>query len=143
MSAPPTPAVYLAAAYPARDLVRRYAADLRDSGFRVRAAWLDETAPLDAGPADAPALENARVARLALADIDAADHLVAFTERPPPVAARARGGRHVELGYALARGKTVWTCGPALEHVFHFLVPPRRRFHRWPALLGALRGELP
>ncbi len=53
-----------------------------------------------------------------LADIDAADVLVSFTE-----STRDRyfsGGRHVEFGYAVASGKGLIVVGP-LENIFHHL----------------------
>ena len=62
-----------------------------------------------------------------LADIDAADALVLWN--PKAQHGNGRGGRHVELGYALAREKRIIIIGdrenvfhwhPAIEHVADF-----------------------
>lgn len=50
-------------------------------------------------------------------DIDAADALIAFTEAPGDTPGRSRGGRHVEFGYAIGKGKPVCIVG-IRENVF-------------------------
>lgn len=60
--------------------------------------------------------ESNRAARMCLADIDAADVLVALN--PATWATAGTGGRHVELGYALAREKRVLLVG-VRNNVFH------------------------
>lgn len=65
-----------------------------------------------------PVQHLARFATEDLEDIDAADVLVCFTE--PPRTGPARGGRHVEMGYALAKGKPI-ICVGHRENVFYCL----------------------
>lgn len=134
MSAPILRA-YLAAPYVARDRVRDYAEDLVRIGIDVTASWLDEEHEINAGSTGAAtALDPAEVARHAatdLDDIERCDVLVLFTARalgfdPAEVAS---GGRHVETGYALAKGVPVIVVGEP-ENVFHRLDDPRR-FPRW------------
>lgn len=47
-----------------------------------------------------------------LDDIDRSDCVISFTGNG------GKGGRHVEFGYALARGKKLFVVGPR-EHIFH------------------------
>jgi hypothetical protein len=56
-----------------------------------------------------------------LHDLLDADCIVAFTEEPTEqVSWAARGGRHVEFGIAIAKGKRLCIIGPR-ENVFHHL----------------------
>jgi hypothetical protein len=66
----------------------------------------------------------------------AAEVVVAFTEGPGDVEGRARGGRHVELGAALAAGKRVCVVGHR-ENVFCWL-PIVEYFPTWSACLEAV-----
>jgi hypothetical protein len=61
-------------------------------------------------------------------DVREADVCIAFTE--PADGPQGRGGRHTELGIALALGQRVIIVGPR-EHVFHCL-PDVERYERWP-----------
>lgn len=69
----------------------------------------------DIGPNDDPDRMR-HVAQEDLDDIRQADVVFAYTEHPDTPGA-ARGGRHVELGYAIAHHKITVTIGP-LENVF-------------------------
>ncbi|MGB3327590.1 MAG: hypothetical protein WBA46_01470, partial [Thermomicrobiales bacterium] len=60
----------------------------------------------------------ARFAVEDIEDIDCATAVVAFTE--PSHAGPARGGRHVEAGYAIGRGQTLIIVGH-VENVFYAL----------------------
>lgn len=117
---------YLAAPYAARELVAEYAHELVACGIDVTASWLDETHEINAGTLGAaPALTGAEVARHAATDLDdigRCDVVVLFTAGslgfdPSEVAS---GGRHVETGYALAKGIPVLVVGEP-ENVFHRL----------------------
>lgn len=121
---------YLAAPYVARDHVRHYAMDLVTLGIDVTASWLDEEHEINAGSTGAaPALHPEEVARHAatdLDDIERCDVLVLFTAEalgldPADVAS---GGRHVETGYAIAKGVPVIVVGQP-ENVFHRLAYAR------------------
>ncbi|MDQ6524291.1 hypothetical protein RB608_11800 [Nocardioides sp. LHD-245] len=117
---------YLAAPYAARDRMREYAEDLVRIGLDVTASWLDEEHEISPGTTGAAlALDSAEVARHAATDLDdiaRCDVLVLFTAGvlgfdPAEVAS---GGRHVETGYALAKGIPVIVVGEP-ENVFHRL----------------------
>jgi nucleoside 2-deoxyribosyltransferase len=60
-------------------------------------------------------------ARNDLADIDSADVFVALNAEAwnRPEAQKGSGGRHVELGYALAKGKPIVLVG-VRSNIFHF-----------------------
>jgi nucleoside 2-deoxyribosyltransferase len=103
--------VYLCAAWQRQAQLRGYRDRLVAAGVAVTSSWLDLTGPL---PTTA---EEARAAALLdLGDLDRADEVVAFTELP--AIGYLTGGRHVEVGYALAVGKPIWLVGPP-ENVFH------------------------
>lgn len=109
---------------------------LEEVGFDVTARWLHSPAPL--GPQDlANPREAAHLATMDLADVRRADICVAFTE-PPEEGHRGRGGRHTELGIALALGLRVLLVGPR-EHVFHCL-PTVLQFDSWPDARVHLEG---
>lgn len=110
--------VYLAGRYSRRVELAGYADELRSYGLEITSRWLlgnhqAENDELHRGAA------AERFAAEDVADLDAADVLLAFTE--PPRSSSSRGGRHVEFGYALAQGKPILVVGPR-EHVFCCLV---------------------
>lgn len=109
--------VYLCSRWGRRGEMRLCAGQLEALGVRVTSRWLAS----DQHDVQAPGEREADAARFAvedIEDIDASDALVAFTEAPD--SHHGRGGRHVELGYAIARGKSVIVCGPR-ENVFCWL----------------------
>jgi nucleoside 2-deoxyribosyltransferase len=122
--------VYLASRFSRIDELRDYKAQLEAHGITVTSRWLlgghewvgtpDEEIPVE------------RLARFALddiEDIEASDLVVCFTESPR--SGPARGGRHVEFGYALARGIDLLVVGHR-ENVFYCL--PGLAFEPdWPA----------
>ena len=103
--------IYLAARYGRRQELAAYARLLQAAGHRVTARWLTGVHDTSAGMSDEDAaLED-------LIDVERADVLISFTEEGD-VPGRARGGRHVEFGWALARGKRLIVLGPR-ENIFH------------------------
>lgn len=116
--------IYLAGPYVARDQLNEYADELRAIGYTVVSTWLAEKHEINDGTTGAaPDLEDSVVsthARTDLNDIDRADVLVLFTLRAVQVGitASTSGGRHVETGYAIARGIPVLVVGEP-ENVFH------------------------
>lgn len=95
--------------------MREVAEFLERHGHKVTSAWIDQDIP----DSDTPTPYHA--ARLACSDldeIDAADTVIVFTEAPD--SGFARGGRHVETGYALCAGKRLVRVGP-WENIFHHL----------------------
>jgi len=61
---------------------------------------------------------RAKFAAEDIADVQSADMMIAFTEEPRSCA--SRGGRHVELGMAIAYGIPVTIIGPR-ENLFCWL----------------------
>ena len=120
--------IYLAARYGRREEMCRYRVELQAIGVSVTSRWLN-------GNRDG-VLETV-AAREDIEDIRLADTLIAFTEHPEMTGpGRNRGGRHVEMGYALALSKPVIVCGH-LENVFCYL-PNVSYFSEWPDLFAEL-----
>ena len=124
--------VYLAARYSRREELLGYRSWLLAAGVSCTALWLDGH-DLPEGLEDGDSREIAFTSQRAewaaedLKGINAADLVVCFTE--PEATTARRGGRHVEMGYALGRGKTVWIVGPR-ENVFTCL-PQVRVYDDW------------
>ena len=133
--------VYLAARYPRREELLKYADELEDAGHYVVSSWLngDDEVVENAGRYLSGASD---VAAKDLEDLLQADVLISFTELAaivPYLDAAARGGRHVEFGYAIGTGKTLFIVGPT-ENVFHTL-SFIRFFDEWePDIIEALDG---
>lgn len=109
---------YLAAPYSWKEQIRAHAAQLSDEGWRVTARWVHEADPGSISFAARDAAQLEEYAIRDLSDIDDAELFVFFSLDPE--VATPRGGRHVELGYALARGKRIIVVGPR-ENIFHHL----------------------
>lgn len=128
------PVIYLAARYSRRDELCGCRRDLVRSGYPVTSRWLDKTHEMSR---EVWADERKRDELLAsfcredLEDIDRCLLFVAFTEVPE--SGYSRGGRHVELGYALASGKKVVLVGPR-ENVFCY-DPRVEQFGSWTEFL--------
>ncbi len=106
---------YIAGRYARRHELERIANHIEQAtGWRSTARWLTGDHQ-DIGPNDDPDRMR-HVAQEDLDDIRQADVVFAYTEHPDTPGA-ARGGRHVELGYAIAHHKITVTIGP-LENVF-------------------------
>lgn len=101
--------IYLAANYSAHPQMREVAKTLAEHGHEVTSEWITGT---HSGH------DHAHYAQIDLRDVDAADAMIFFSAAPP--GSRTRGGKHVEFGYALAKGKRIFVVG---EHanVFHHL----------------------
>lgn len=99
--------VYIAAPYPWRDSAIHVMRQLVDVGVQVTSTWLVVQEEM----ADASA-------RVDLADVARADVLIAIN--PPGWEEQGTGGRHVELGYALALKRPVVLVGQP-SNVFHYL----------------------
>ena len=110
--------IYIAAPYPWRELAAEYGRHLQDAGHIVTATWLWE-----AEDDEAPDKKE-QYALLDLADIDRAEALLLISGYRGERA--YSGGRHVEFGYALAKGKRCFILGPK-EGVFHWLASVQQR----------------
>lgn len=130
--------VYLAARYSRREELCGYVEQLGPLGYAVTSRWLHGANQTDdqghiIGAAGERAVESGsplsgELAAHNVADVRRAEILIAFTEHPD-AGGRARGGRHVELGLALAWGKDVLVVGPR-ENVFCWL-PQVKQFEEW------------
>lgn len=104
--------IYIAARYDRRAEMAAVARELRREGHFVTSTWVR--------PRQKP-LPGVVCAINDIDDLEAADCLVSFTEAPTEgVSWAARGGRHVEFGWALAAGKRLCVVGPR-ENIFHHL----------------------
>ena len=132
--------VYLAAPYAARDGIRQYADELRSIGMTVTSSWLDEQDEIGAGTIDAATDLTDAAARAHVhkdfRDIGRCNVIVLFTAAASPIIGGTghSGGRHIETGYALAKGKHVIVVGQP-ENIFHRTLDT---FSDWHAAVLAL-----
>jgi hypothetical protein len=110
--------LYLAGQYAKRDILKVYADKLENIGIKVTSRWLMEDKPLNTKIGDDTEEFYRETAEVDLEDIDTADGILFFAEDPH--VGIPRGGRHVEYGYALAKGRFMFSVGPK-ENIFHFL----------------------
>lgn len=116
------PAIYLASRYSRNDEMRGVRDVLTAYGFTVTSRWIDLHPDVvgdftESFTVDTLNQEPGKCAPLGqhdLDDIDRADWVVSFTGQG------GKGGRHVEFGYGVAKGKRMIVVGPR-EHVFHTL----------------------
>ena len=99
--------VYLAARFSDRAYMELVADRLKSLGIEITARWVY---------GGEEGLDRTGVACLDLDDVDKCDTLVSFTQ--PHGTMTKGGGRHVEFGYALAKGKRLILIGER-ENVFH------------------------
>jgi hypothetical protein len=110
--------IYLAARYGRREELLGYRSRLEAAGHRVTSRWLWEEHDL---PIGASPEHGVRFALDDYEDVRSADCLISFTEEPGKApGGRARGGRHVEFGLALASEARLIVVGWR-ENVFHYL----------------------
>lgn len=107
---------YVAGWYRAKEEIRPLREALVARGVAVTSRWLD-SADHEGVPGVTNTILMVRYMREDLEDVDAADAVVLY--HPRAHHGKGTGGRHVETGYALARGKPVFLVGDA-ESVFHF-----------------------
>ena len=110
--------IYLSACYRRQLEMQRIARELETFGHEITSRWVLEE-PFVEEEHFQPLPNRARRAQRNLLDLAQSDCLIAFTERPP--SGQGRGGRHVELGIALANGLKTIVVGWQ-ENLFHTLV---------------------
>lgn len=111
--------IYLAGSWARRAEIREHARKIEAMGHTVTSSWLSHSQYDSHDDGETVTLERGVLQELAdqdLRDVDAAETLVAFTEQPGTTL--SRGGRHVEFGYALAKGLRLLVVGPE-ENIFH------------------------
>jgi nucleoside 2-deoxyribosyltransferase len=99
--------VYVAARYPQIKQAQAAEAILQREGHETTARWTD--------PAKQAGLGLSQRAVMDLEDVELADALLLLSEREGTLV--SGGGRHFEMGYALALGKRVVVAGEH-EHIF-------------------------
>lgn len=99
--------IYLAARFSDRPYMELVADKLKTLGHEITARWIY-------GGEDG--LTRTQIAELDLDDVDACDTVISFTQ--PAGTLFKSGGRHVEFGYGLAKGKRLVLIGER-ENVFH------------------------
>lgn len=131
-----TQRIYLAARYSRWHELTDYAQQLRAYGYVITSRWLEGRSSLSSEglSEEAPLEQRASFALQDWEDLMSADVCVSFTESPR--SSNTRGGRHVEMGAALAAQKRVIVVGHR-ENVFHCL--PQVEFYRtWQECFQAL-----
>jgi hypothetical protein len=112
--------IYLAARYSRRTELLGFAKELESLGHRITSRWLLGDHLLDDKGLSVQAAdsERERFACEDWCDLMDSDMVISFTEEPRGTT--SRGGRHVEFGAAMARGKQCVVIGHR-ENVFHHL----------------------
>ena len=110
--------IYLSACYQRQLEMQKVARELETFGHEITSRWILEE-PFLGEEHRQPVSTRARRAQRNLVDLSQSDCLIAFTERPP--SGQGRGGRHVELGIALANGLKTIVVGWQ-GNLFHTLV---------------------
>lgn len=100
--------LYLAARFDDRAKMESVADRLKTFGFEITSSWVY---------GGEEGLTPEGIATLDLTDVDKADTVVSFTHPRGSLQSNG-GGRHVEFGYGLARGKGLVLIGER-ENVFH------------------------
>jgi len=111
--------IYLASRFSRRHECHAIGKELEKFGYEIVSRWTlpdsDHVVPVGMSQQAADA-ERQRFAVEDLNDIDLADCIVALME--PEARNNTRGGRHVEFGYAIGKGKELVVIG-CRETVFH------------------------
>jgi nucleoside 2-deoxyribosyltransferase len=110
--------VYLAARYSRKDEISKLVPLFGAHGISVCSRWLHETSSPGAELTDLSPEFCRETAEVDLEDIEMCDTLVFFAE--DPLVGTPRGGRHVEMGFALGIGKRIAVVGNP-ENIFHFM----------------------
>lgn len=129
--------IYLAAQYSQKHEIALKKQELQGLGFIVTSTWMEEPDDPNVSLKDVRHVVLAAYASRDVEEIDAADMLVLFTVDPDE--RTRRGGRHVEYGYALGRGKAVCIVGPQ-ENIFHHLLPADLCFPSWGHFVDSVSG---
>ena len=135
--------VYLASEYGRKQELLGCAQDLVAHNVGVTSRWLfadpydsKNVTVEDPDISQAP-MEGRDFALEDLANIDEAHVFICFTSETGR--GSARGGRHVEFGYAVARGKRLIVVGPR-ENIFYTL-PNVEHHAEWETVVPSLTGH--
>jgi nucleoside 2-deoxyribosyltransferase len=129
--------IYLAAMYSEKNEISAQAEVFRNHGIGVTSTWLEELHHPNIQMSEVATNDLTCYAENDIRDIESADWFVFHSVEPtiPTV----RGGRHVEFGYALARGKKILVVGPE-ENIFHHL-PAVQHVNDWESAVNFLINQ--
>jgi nucleoside 2-deoxyribosyltransferase len=110
--------IYLAASYAHKEKMSVYRTILERNGHTVTSRWIDNEYSDDGIPGvlESQIEVDRTMAYRDLTDINKAEVMLFFAE--PTGTQYARGGRHVEFGYFLAKSKLIISIGYR-ENIFH------------------------
>lgn len=131
--------IYLAARFSKRNILQEWQPALEALGHTIVSRWSMRGSDHIKAPGlseRAADSERLRFATEDIEDIEACDCVISLMEEPR---SNGRGGRHVEFGYALAKGKRLIIVGER-ETVFHHL-PQVEHYSNWGDCWDALQEE--
>lgn len=108
--------IYVSARYPRREDAEELARMLVQDGHFITSRWVWRDQPSDYE--ECTHTEIGEFAMEDIADVIDAEIFVAISEESD--SPFGRGGRHVEFGFALARGIALAVIGP-MENIFHYM----------------------
>jgi nucleoside 2-deoxyribosyltransferase len=124
--------IYLAAAFAQKDEVAQRAAEVVALGHSITHDWFNDP-PLPGNGIDVTTKEECkRRARADLHGISKANLIVVLA------GLSYTGGKHVEVGYAMATGKRIALVGKP-ENVFHWLIG--EQYDTWEQFVAELRAQ--
>lgn len=123
--------LYIASLFDDRIRLRPIRDKLNEMGHKVVSTWLDEADEILANDPQTYADTPYDIAQRDYRQIRECDAIVLDTLNVTP-----RGGREVELGYAVGIGKLAYLVGPK-RNVFHYTLPG---WATWAEALEFFRG---
>ncbi len=131
--------IYLAADYSRKEEMRGVRDILVPFGHSITSRWIDRPPVVQAFGIGGVRIDISvcgEIAEINAFDVEVADMLLLFTSGE-----LSRGGRHTELGMAVAWCKSICIVGPR-EHSFHCF-SSIRQYDNWPTfLLNEISGGL-
>lgn len=111
--------IYLAARYSRNAEMRSIRDELVLLGHQVSSRWIDQhegnlLESIVAEKLNSEPRECSKYAMIDLQDLEASDVVISFTSED----GGGKGGRHIEFGWALGKGKRLVIIGPR-ENIFH------------------------
>jgi hypothetical protein len=110
--------VYIAAQFSRLPEMRALIPVFQEHNLFICSRWLQEKCSPNVKLHDLSPKYHGETAEIDIEDVDSCGLFVFFSENP--LLGIPRGGRHVEFGYALAKGKRIAVIGP-YENTFHYL----------------------
>jgi Domain of unknown function (DUF5664)/Nucleoside 2-deoxyribosyltransferase len=129
--------IYIAARYSRKMDARVLSETLRLYGYGITSTWIEEPESPNVQLSEVSSATLTNYAERDIEEINAADVFLLLSD--PSTEAHPRGGKHVEFGYAYAKGKRCIVYGPT-ENIFHML-PDITVVSTRTALLDELRRE--